>query len=75
MQLLIPQDLQTMTHAAVSHPLPKQTSNNERSEKDLQIEAASLPKHSPRTPEPEHAKGSPCERFGQTTEIETIRNP
>jgi hypothetical protein len=40
MQLLIPQDLQTMTHAAVSHPLPKQTSNDERRAGDLQIGAA-----------------------------------
>jgi hypothetical protein len=39
MQLLIPQDLQTMTHAAVSHPLPKQTSNDERRAGDLQIGA------------------------------------
>jgi hypothetical protein len=40
MQLLIPQDLQTMTDAAVSQPLREQTSNNERRARDLQIAAA-----------------------------------
>jgi hypothetical protein len=37
MQLLVHSDLQTKTLAADGYPPPKQTSNDERREKDLQI--------------------------------------
>jgi hypothetical protein len=38
MQLLNHKDLHTITQAADGHPLHKQTSNDERSTNDLQIE-------------------------------------
>jgi len=40
MQLLDHKDLHTIAQATDSNPLPKQTSNDERREEDLQIEAA-----------------------------------
>src|SRR5579864_6551904 len=44
MPLLDHQDLQTITLAAESHPLPEQTSNDERRERDLQMQAATIAK-------------------------------
>src|SRR5271170_997217 len=49
MQLLDGKDLQTITQAADGYPLPKQTSNDERREKDLQIPTVKLHKKARRS--------------------------